>query len=625
MAYGMRKAAVICALAAPGALICAFAAPARAQRALSPARFAAAPLCPPPAPGRDACLGVALTPRARLSLPGARARAPLTAGVTTPAVTAAVEYTTPWGPITPAQLRGAYGLSAIGAPSETQTVAIVDAYDDPHAEEDLAHFDETFGLPECSKSNGCFRKVNREGKPSPLPATNAGWALEIATDVETVHSVCPACHILLVEAQSAFSPALVAAEETAVELGATEISNSWGGEEPGVDEAAFNHPGVVITASSGDTGYLNWLEPGNSYANYPASSPHVVAVGGTRLEQEGGAWEGETVWNDGGEKEHKLEGGASGGGCSEFFTSPAWQQDVADWSAIGCGEKRAVVDVAADGDPYTGVDVYDSTEVEGTKGWTVLGGTSVASPIIASVYALAGGAHGVSYPARTLYESAAAGSRALHSVTVGSNGKCAKPFEKNTGVSGCTSEEEAKSCEAKGICRAGTGYNGPAGVGTPNGIGAFQPGAGAKQEEPAHESAKPSPGVGSGSPAVSEPPAPAAAAPAPPPAVLVARVWALALTRSAIIALDELRPRVLRLGYAFSLNAPAQVRITLSHWTRVRRHRRWVMIARPVVISAAPGRVSGRLRGTHAITPGRYELTVTPGGGRPDSLVFQVG
>lgn len=625
MAYGIRKAVAVCALAAPGALACAIAMPAAAAPALSPESFAAAPLCGTPAPGRDACLGVAVTPKARLSLPGSRARAPLAAAVSTPTATAAVEYTTPWGPITPAQLRGAYGLSAIGAPAETQTVGIVDAYDDPHAEEDLAHFDTTFGLPECSKANGCFRKVNQEGNASPLPPTQAGWALEIATDVETVHSLCPACHIVLVEAQSAFSDELAAAEETAVALHANEISNSWGGEETASDENAFNHPGVVITAAAGDAGYLNWLEPHNSYADYPASSPHVIAVGGTHLEQKGGTWEGETVWNDGGEKEHKLEGSASAGGCSQYFSAPPWQQNLSNWSAVGCKEKRAVVDVAADGDPYTGVDVYDSTEVSGRKGWNVLGGTSVASPIIASVFALADGAHRVEYPALTLYEHI--GSGGLHDVITGSNGQCLEPVSE-TGAAACSGSEAAQNCAGHGICLAGAGYDGATGVGTPNGISAFQPGAGAKNEEPHNEAAaaQPSAGGSSGSPAAGEQPALAPEPPATPPAaVRLASVSALALTRSAIIALNDPRPRVSRLSYAFTLSARAQVKITLSRWTRVRLRRRWVLVARPIAFAAAPGRVFDRLSGTRTITPGRYELTVTPRGGKPDSLAFQVG
>jgi hypothetical protein len=132
-------------------------------------------------------------------------------------------------------------------------------------------------------------------------------------------------------------------------MGATEISNSWDGEEPVTDSAVFNHPGVVITAASGDNGYLNWQSPEPAaigHVGYPASSPHVVAVGGTRLSLTSeGAWAGESVWNG---------YGATGSGCSETFGAPPWQQELPNWSAVGCGSKRAVADVSADADPYTG-------------------------------------------------------------------------------------------------------------------------------------------------------------------------------------------------------------------------------------------------------------------------------
>jgi hypothetical protein len=446
--------------------------------------------------------------------------------------------------------------------------------------------------------------------------------------VETVHSVCPSCHILLIEAASNSDENLFEAEETAASHGATEITNSWGGGEPASDSPAFNHPHIVITASAGDYGYDNWLIESEGEADYPASSPHVVAVGGTRLAQTAGKWEGENVWNDGGEEEGVKTGyGAGGGGCSPFFSAPTWQSSVAGWAAIGCSGNRAVADVAADADPLTGVNVYDTTGWSGSKaeekGWAVLGGTSVASPMIASVFALAGGAGGVEYPARTLYEHI--GSSGLHDVTAGSNGECLKPLSEN-GIAACSAAEEANSCSGQGICLARSGYDGPTGVGSPNGIAAFKPGAGGKEEG----AAKAGPGGGSGaSPATGQPtlapPHSSPSAPAPTPTVRLARVSALALTRGAIIALNRLRPRVSALSYAFALSAPAQVRITLSRWTRVRRHRRWVTIARPIVLAAAPGRVSGRLSGTRTITSGRYQLTVTPRGGTPDSLGFQVG
>ena len=223
---------------------------------------------------------------------------------------------------------------------------------------------------------------------------------EISTDVEVSHAICQNCRIVLVETNSPEFADLEAGEDTAVALGATEISNSWGGEEPTIDSAAFNHPGIVITAAAGDEGYLNWTEAksGKKYyegADYPACSPHVVAVGGTRLTLSGGVRQSETVWNDG--------EGAGGGGCSLKFTAQPWQQSVPDWSAVGCEDRRAVADVSADADPETGVAVYDSIPypeeqkgkiVTTELGWVPIGGTSVASPIIASMFALAGGAHG---------------------------------------------------------------------------------------------------------------------------------------------------------------------------------------------------------------------------------------
>jgi hypothetical protein len=284
--------------------------------------------------------------------------------------------------------------------------------------------------------------------------------------------------------------------------GDTEVSNSWGGSEPepllggpAVDSAAFNHPGTVITASAGDSGYLNWTEAAQAEAakeayyvgaDYPASSPHVVAVGGTRLMLSSGAWKSETVWNDdprGGEENY----GAAGGGCSLQFTAQQWQREVADWSRVGCENRRAVADVAADADPYSGAAVYDSVpdfheEVVGTKtevvntplGWWPIGGTSVASPIVASMFALAGGAHGVNYPAKTLYEHL--GTNLLHAVTSGGNGECDALYTSCSGSMNPLSSQFAFDCGSGVlICNAGPGYNGPTGAGTPSGIKAFEP------------------------------------------------------------------------------------------------------------------------------------------------------
>ena len=255
----INPTAAVLALALSGAPALVGTPAAAAQPPLSPKNYGVGALCSAPAPGRAACFGLALVARAPLSLPGARAlAAPAGASRRVPST----EFKTPLGGLTPAQLRGAYGLAEVPAPSPTQTIAIVDAYDDPTAEADLATFSTQFGLPSCTEAEGCFRKVNEEGHASPLPAWKGrseerGWAMEIATDIDTSHAVCPSCHILLVEAKGPSDIDLFAAENSAAGLGANEISNSWGGSEPPQDNAAFDHPGIAITASSGDSGYLN--------------------------------------------------------------------------------------------------------------------------------------------------------------------------------------------------------------------------------------------------------------------------------------------------------------------------------------------------------------------------------
>jgi Subtilase family len=636
MRPGKPLAAGLAVLALTSAAFLAGAPLASAEGALSPRQYGVESLCSLPAPGHSACLGVSLVAKAPLSLPGTRAlpASPRAASATS---APAAEFVQPLPGVTPSELRGAYGLAAVPAPASTQTIAIVDAYDDPTAEADLARFSSQFGLPACTAADGCFRKVNQEGKAVPLPtwkntSTEQGWALEIATDIETAHAVCPSCHIVLVEAKSNSNADLYPAENAAAGLGATEISNSFGGGEPTFDSSAFNHPGIVITASAGDSGYMNWLGSGNS-PDYPASSPHVVAVGGTRLRQSGGKWESETVWNDGGEEGGKKTGaGASGGGCSWVFAAPPWQQQASTWSSIGCSH-RAVSDVAADGDPYTGVDVYDSTvSPNGNTGWTVVGGTSVASPIIAAIYALAGGAHGVEYPARTVYENAATAPGAwLHDVTSGSNGRCGQPFNESTGASGCTTSEEAASCSSHGSCLAGAGYDGPSGVGTPRGIGAFLLPSESKESPPAEETPKPPDSGSSPGAAPSPTPAPSDAAGARPEAEPGSgavgepvKVSGLKLTRSGKLARRLARARLTRLGFSFTLSAPDILTVSLEKWVRTRRGGRWRGAAQALNLEGIAGRQSGYLDVRHALRRGRYQLTVTPESGVPASVAFVV-
>jgi hypothetical protein len=614
-----------------------------AGRLPSPSAYGVSALCAAPSPGRSGCLGLRLVAKDPLAVPGARARsdASSSSARVQSAVGSrpqAVDFQKPIkGSLSPVNVLGAYGLTGISPPS-TQTIAIVDAYNDPTAEADLETYDEEFLLPSCTAQNGCFTQVNQSGETAnpPFPKSTAeleaarggttaeqeeaelaeGWAQEIATDVEIARGVCASCHILLVEANSNFNSDLYAAEQTAAAQGATEISNSWGGEEPESDNAAFDHPGIVITASSGDDGYRNWFNPeAEPTANYPASSPHVVAVGGTRLEldEQGTGWENETVWNDGGVSKGLVNPlGAAGGGCSEAFAAPAWQQSLSDWSFVGCGSSRAVADVSADSDPYTGVAVYDSTEDEGEKGWAMIGGTSVASPIIGATFALAGGAQGVEYPARTLYENESRTPSSLHDVVSGSNGECTQPVT-GKGESSCSATREAESCEVQAICLAVHGYDGPTGVGTPDGIGAFQA-TGVAGEGPTGTQTPPQPVPGTSSPGVASPPR-------PPMTVLSG----LSLTHRAIVALNRSRPKVSKVRFAFTLNAPARIRVTISKRVRVHGHVRWKSVSKPFTIAAGSGRQTRGLNGRGALAPGRYELTLTPASGAAKSITFQIG
>lgn len=366
------------------------------------------------------------------------------------------------GSLTPAQLHGAYELPAETGSSAAQTIAVVDAYDDPTVESDLAVYDQQFGLPECTKANGCLREIDQEGRESPLPPTEGGWATEITIDVQMAHAICQNCHVLLVEANSEETADLAAGVNAAVVAGASEISNSYASfaaeselltEEREVNSSSYEHPGIVITASSGDCGYRDQNNPEHASectglpanVGFPAASPEVVAVGGTALSEAPAGWQS-TVWGNG------------GGGCSTIFSAPAWQSSLAGWSQTGCGSERLSADVSAVADPYTGVAVYDSTpEHPGDRetGWLVYGGTSVSSPILAAEYALSGGARGVSYPAQTLYRHIGEGS-ALYDLTSGSNG----------------------SCGGSTACTAATGYDGPSGVGSPLGLAAFAPSSG---------------------------------------------------------------------------------------------------------------------------------------------------
>jgi subtilase family serine protease len=319
----------------------------------------------------------------------------------------------------PADLQSAYTLPSSSGGSG-QTVAIVDAYDDPTAASDLATYRSTYGLAPCGTSNGCFRKVGQSGTAA-LPRANGGWAQEISLDLDMASAVCPNCRILLVEANSNAFTDLAAAEDTAARLGASVISNSYGGSEFSAESTStynghFNHPGIPITVSSGDSGYG---------VEFPAASQYVTAVGGTSLTRSGAAF-AERAWS------------GAGSGCSAYIPKPSYQTDS------GCS-RRTVADVSAVADPNTGVAVYDSYKYRGAAGWMVFGGTSASAPIVAGVYALAG--NGAGAPLGYPYSHTSG----LHDVTAGSNGSCSVAY----------------------LCTAGTGFDGPTGLGTPNGASAF--------------------------------------------------------------------------------------------------------------------------------------------------------
>jgi subtilase family serine protease len=316
----------------------------------------------------------------------------------------------------PADLREAYNIHKNG--DKSTTIAIVDAYHYPTAEADLNVYRKMFGIPPCTKANGCFQQVNQHGGTRKYPAVNVGWNQEEALDIEMASAICPKCRILIVEADNNHSPNLGRAVDTAVAMGAHVVSNSYGGKEHWgpAQEYHYDHPGVAITASSGDSG----LGP-----QFPATSPHVTAVGGTLLRVDASTQRG---WTE-------IAWAGAGSGCSQYFPKPAWQHDR------GCAQ-RMEADVSAVASPASGVAVYGPTG-SGSR-WMVFGGTSVAAPIIAGFY-------GVNDGTVTYGKNPYRHTDALYDVTSGSNGQCNGRYR----------------------CTARVGYDGPTGWGTPNGDDAF--------------------------------------------------------------------------------------------------------------------------------------------------------
>jgi subtilase family serine protease len=317
----------------------------------------------------------------------------------------------------PSDLRDAYNLTSKG--SSAHTIAVVDAFHYPGAEADLKKYRKKFNLPPCTKANGCFDQVDQNGGHN-FVGSNLGWNQEAALDLDMASAICPNCKIVLVEGNSNSFGNLATAVNTAANLpNVIAVSNSYGGGEGGTTsfESSYDHLGIAVTASTGDSGFAGGVQ-------FPASSPHVIAVGGTSLVRDGSArgWT-ESVWS------------GAGSGCSSVYAKPTWQHDPS------CSH-RMVGDVSAVAAPSTGVSVYAPTGAG--SAWLVFGGTSVSAPIIAGVYALNGGF--VTYGSDPYGDTAD-----LFDVTTGSNGSCGGTY----------------------FCTGKVGYDGPTGLGTPNGCGAL--------------------------------------------------------------------------------------------------------------------------------------------------------
>jgi subtilase family serine protease len=402
------------------AAVLVLAVPATANAAPSTGSVGAASVgqsvCPPTAPGSVHCLS-RLLPASAGAVASRSAAPAATAGSVAP----------PTEGYGPADIKGIYKLPT--GEGRGRTVAIVDAYDNPNAEADLAAFRSAYGLRPCTTANGCFRKVDQRGGTA-YPVGDPGWGLEIALDVQAVSSSCPNCKILLVEADSASIDDIGLAVNRAVTMGARIVSNSYGGDEyTGVladGQAYYSHPGVAMVVSSGDWGF--------GPASFPASWNRAIAVGGTSVTKTATGWS-HSAWE------------GAGSGCSAWVAKPRWQKDA------NC-LMRTVSDISALADPATGFAVYDTYGLDQfglPPGWLVVGGTSLAAPLVAGMIGLAGDPEDLSSASRLYSRSAI---RGLLDVVGGSNAIF-------------------NDCGGDYLCTGVVGYDGPTGVGTPVGISAF--------------------------------------------------------------------------------------------------------------------------------------------------------
>lgn len=324
----------------------------------------------------------------------------------------------------PADLQSAYKTPSTGG---SATIAIVDSGGYTNAEADLAVYRKQFGLPDCTTLNGCFKKLNQNGVQGSYPRDDNGWAQESALDLDMASAMCPGCKLILVEANSATLSNLAAAVRTAAATGALVISNSYGGSESGTSTyaSAYNQPGKAVTVSTGDSGYG---------VQFPASAPTVIAVGGTHLVRASNTrgWT-ETAWSSG------------GSGCSTVYAKPKLSGASTSFETDALCTKRMEADISAVGDPNTGVAVYGPNHSRSQ--WMVFGGTSVSAPLIGGIYGIVNSGPGDAHKIWANLGNAST----INDVTSGTNGSCSGTY----------------------YCTAGSGYDGPTGVGTPNGTGAF--------------------------------------------------------------------------------------------------------------------------------------------------------
>jgi hypothetical protein len=419
LAIGLLAGPVLTAPAAPAAAdVPAVAPPAGIASWWTPPRAPAlvpVPATPCPQAGtakRVTCLSDVLPVSDAEALAAARADAAVRAGQASPLASSGSSSLTP---------RDLTSLYRIPAASTSATVGIVDVGSDPNTEAQMSYFRRTFGLPACTTGNGCFREVAQDGSGA-LPPVNSDWTTEIAIDVQAVSAVCPTCHILLVDADSASSGDMGQAVLTATRLGASYLSLSYGSPASAGDRSTgstyYADSDVTYVAATGDNGYAGGTL-------FPASAPNVVAAGGTSVWRSGSEWQ-QTTWS------------GSGSGCSPVAPSPLSQSRPAN-ANDACDGHRAVSDLSALADPNTGLMIYRAGS------WWSAGGTSLATPIIASLYALVGN----HTAPMSIYQNDAGSASAFVDITSGSTGK---------------------SCSPSVLCHAGPGWDGPTGLGTPSGL-----------------------------------------------------------------------------------------------------------------------------------------------------------